>query len=82
MQSRSHSFGLKPGKDVAVVANDDLPFLESMDPPVTSVSNNPKVAARMTFGTLENVLRNNPARENQYIPLKLVERATSCAPGF
>lgn len=75
-----HSLHLRPGVDVAIVVNDDLPFLESMHPTVTSVSNNPRVAAHMAFDMLEMVLRGNEPETNQCIPLKLIERETSCPP--
>ncbi len=72
--------GLEPGRDVAVVGYDDIPLIEHLRPPLSSVRQPISEAGQKVVSMLLKILRNEPLEE-RHILLKpeLIIRESSMA---
>ena len=72
--------GLRVGKDVSIISTDDLAFAASMHPPVTSVRNSRKNAARMALKLLDKVINGEEIEPVHEVNLELMVRESTGPP--
>jgi DNA-binding LacI/PurR family transcriptional regulator len=73
-----HERGLRVPDDVAVVGFDDIPLAAFVNPSLSTVQQDTKLAGRILVETLLALINNEPA-ESRTIPVKLALRRSSGA---
>lgn len=71
------SKGLTPGREVSVIATDDLPVASTVHPPATSTRIPLGNVARLALEMLEEVLHERLTEPVRYAPVKLIEREST-----
>jgi DNA-binding LacI/PurR family transcriptional regulator len=76
----ARELGLRIPGDVSVVGFDDLPFAQVFDPPLTTIRIEPEAMGASAFELLA-ALMEGAAAESRILPVELVVRGSTAAPG-
>jgi LacI family transcriptional regulator len=69
--------GLKIGKDISIVANDDLSVVRNISPAATTVHMSMELVIKRTLETLRDVITGKPVPDVYQLPAKLIVREST-----
>ena len=73
--------GVRIPEDLSVVGFDDLPFAKVLDPPLTTVGADAEHLGAVAFQRLADLIAGEPGEAGQVLPVELVVRESTAAPG-
>jgi DNA-binding LacI/PurR family transcriptional regulator len=74
------SFGLEPGKDIAVIGCDDMPMAVASNPPLTTFSQNLDALGMRMGRMVLNKLSGSPTQLRELVDAQLIVRESDMPP--